>query len=237
MRQMGWNVHVLDLSGQRFGSVYHRGDLTIEDVWREQRMCFDFSPPPNDNGEQGRQSSTRAFPTGVVPDQLRPSPVSSSRRKLSGLITFILRVATPTRRFDARYLPPNKVSNDPHITLYPTRRKAKAVSPSKRSASGSSVHSRSLSPNREEDDDALGNVIIPESAIPIDEARQEITEFRQRCMTSVIPCAISGLGKSWFSSPAIGPEIQAAHVVPKSTTISTLWAQAMQYQIPKMSPS
>ncbi|KAK3360590.1 hypothetical protein B0T25DRAFT_441485, partial [Lasiosphaeria hispida] len=92
--------------------------------------------------------------------------------------------------------------------------KAKAVSPSKRSASGSSVRSRSLSPNKEEDN-ALGDIIIPEAAIPIGEARQEITKFRQRFMTSGTSCAISGLGKSWFSSLAIGPAIQAAHIVPQ----------------------
>ncbi|KAK0732978.1 hypothetical protein B0T26DRAFT_669437 [Lasiosphaeria miniovina] len=148
MRQMGWNVHFLDLSGQRFAPC----------IWR---------------------------------------------------------VPTPTRRYDARYLPPDKPPNDPRVAVYPIRRRAKAISPSKRNASGSSVRSRSLSPNKEEDDDALGGIVIPESAIPIDEARQGITKLRQRCMTGGVSCAISGLGKSWFSSPAIGPAIQAAHIVPQ----------------------
>ncbi|KAK3360589.1 non-ribosomal peptide synthetase [Lasiosphaeria hispida] len=47
---MGWNVHFLDLSGKRFGGIYHCGDLTVDDIWRELRLCFAFSPLPDDHG-------------------------------------------------------------------------------------------------------------------------------------------------------------------------------------------
>ncbi|KAK1827726.1 hypothetical protein QBC39DRAFT_419140 [Podospora conica] len=287
MRLMGWNVHFLDQTGQRFAGVYQHQHpdardtwaLTVDDVWRELRLCFSFAAPPAlpapgpgpapdtpaavsaapeppathhtawrpcllplpDPSADAPGPAPAAALIDLEPDgssvvqDLRPLPAPSADGVDSYHVVFhaparcqepglhrptapcLWHVPTPTRRYEARYLPPNKPSNDPRVAVYPTRRTAKAVSPSKRSASGSVSRSRSLSPNKPENDDEqnLGGILIPDPAVPLDEARQEIDKFRSRCLTGGAACAITGLGKSWCASPAIGPAIQAAHIVPQ----------------------
>lgn len=285
MRQMGWNVHFLDVTGQRFAGVYQHphtdardttGVLMVDDVWRELRLCFSFDTPPalpepEPEPELSSDTAAAASPVPEPPTTWRPcllpdpptdapgpvpaailieldpddSDAVQNRHVLpappaDGIDSYhvvfhaparcrdpgplrshrptapcLWHVPTPSRKHDARYLPPNKPSSDPRVAVYPTRRTAKAVSPRKRSASGSASRSRSLSPNKNDDDQTLDGILIPEPAIALDVARQEISKFRTRCMTGGAVCAVTGLGRSWCASPAIGPAIQAAHIVPQ----------------------
>ncbi|CZR49552.1 uncharacterized protein FPRO_15911 [Fusarium proliferatum ET1] len=87
--------------------------------------------------------------------------------------------------------------------------KARSVSPSKRSASGSA------SPTKEVDDD-FETVVTPASLeIDLDEARKVTNDFRSSCLNRATPCAVSGEGESWCPGPPIGPGIQACHIVPQ----------------------
>lgn len=278
MRQMGWNVHFLDATGQRFAGVYQhqhpdaRDTWALTDAWRELRLCFSFDTPPAlPEPEPSFDTAAAASPVPGPPNTWRPcllpdpptdapGPVPAAilidldpdasdtvpNRQLlpappaDGIDSYhvvfhaparcrdpgplcshrptapcLWHVPTPSRRHDARYLAPNKPSSDPRVAVYPTRRTAKAVSPRKRSASGSASRSRSLSPNKNDDDQTLDGILIPEPAIALDVARQEISKFRTRCMTGGAVCAVTGLGRSWCASPAIGPAIQAAHIVPQ----------------------
>ncbi|KAK1749900.1 hypothetical protein QBC47DRAFT_129278 [Echria macrotheca] len=250
MRQMGWNIHFLDSTGQRFAGVYNHGDLTVGDIWRELQLCFVLPPPPPSDSESWEPALLLECTDDTPAGMAGPGPIELGQNSstLSSLVLrmpakeevdsyhyiyhsspscigpawadhleapCVRRVATPSRRSDPRYLPPNRTSTDQRIAVYPTRRRAKAVSPSKRSASGSPVASRSRSPTKEDEDDLFDNLMFPECAISVDEARQEIAKFRQRCMTGGDCCAISGLGRSWCKNPPIGPAIQAAHIVPQ----------------------
>ncbi|CVL07240.1 uncharacterized protein FMAN_15347 [Fusarium mangiferae] len=117
----------------------------------------------------------------------------------------------PSRRRDPRYLPPNKTPSDPKLSVMPLRKKLKArsVSPSKRSASGST------SPTKEVDDE-FENVVAPASLeIDLDEARKVTNEFRSSCLNRATSCAVSGEGESWCPGPPIGPGIQACHIIPQ----------------------
>ena len=205
MRQMGWNIHFLDATGQRFAGVYQRGELSTADVWRELQLCFDFSDAPENDGpwqpallsdtlhDDGPQLGA---PHLIHLDQ-NVQPLATPA--LDGLDSYhviyhgparcqvtvaghhqltapcIWPVPTPTRRRDPRYLSPYKAPDDPRGAV---------------------------------------SIPIPESAIPVDEARQEIAKFRERCMTGAVACVLTGLGKSWFGNPAIGPAMQVAHIVP-----------------------
>uniref|UniRef100_A0A4E9EJU9 HNH nuclease domain-containing protein n=1 Tax=Gibberella zeae TaxID=5518 RepID=A0A4E9EJU9_GIBZA len=106
----------------------------------------------------------------------------------------------PSRCPNPRYLPPNKTPSDPKLAVMPLRKKLKArsVSPSKRSVSGST------SPTKEEVDDEFENVVAPASMeIDLDEARRVTNEFRSSCLNRATFC------------PAIGPGIQACHIIPQ----------------------
>ncbi|KAF5547491.1 hypothetical protein FNAPI_8520 [Fusarium napiforme] len=120
-------------------------------------------------------------------------------------------LSSPSRRHDQRYLPPNKTPSDPKLAVMPLRKKLKArsVSPSKRSASGST------SPSKEVDDE-FENVVAPASMkIDLDEARKVTNEFRSSCLNRATSCAVSGEGESWCPGPPIGPCIQACHIIPQ----------------------
>ncbi|KAJ4246863.1 hypothetical protein NW762_013415 [Fusarium torreyae] len=117
----------------------------------------------------------------------------------------------PVRRRDRRYLPPNKTPSDPRLILMPLRRKLKArsQSPPKRSASGST------SPTKEVPDE-FDSMLAPASInIDLDEAKRVTNDFRSSCLNRAIACAVSGEGESWCPGPAIGPGVQACHIVPQ----------------------
>ncbi|KAF5592022.1 uncharacterized protein FSUBG_10326 [Fusarium subglutinans] len=87
--------------------------------------------------------------------------------------------------------------------------KARSVSPSKQSASGS------ISPTTELDEE-FENVVAPASLeIDLDEARKVANEFRSSCLSRAISCAFSGEGESWCPGPPVGPGIQACHIIPQ----------------------
>ncbi|KPM34371.1 hypothetical protein AK830_g12205 [Neonectria ditissima] len=124
-------------------------------------------------------------------------------------------ISQPLRRRDPRYLSPKATSLDPRFAAMPVRRKVKArsgsQSPPKRPAS-------SLSPTRrdEQDDDDMAKMVAPLS-MNIDEkaARVIMDNFRSSLLLTASCCAISGLGDSWVVSPAIGPALQACHIIPQ----------------------
>ncbi|RSL43497.1 hypothetical protein CEP54_015059 [Fusarium duplospermum] len=109
--------------------------------------------------------------------------------------------------------PPKKPSVDPRITRFPLRRtvQPRRASP-KRSASASTSPSRQ-DPNDEEDMDAM--VAPPEMAIAADQARQTIASFRSNCLVAGKQCAVTARGRSWCSTPAVGPSLQACHIIPQ----------------------
>lgn len=114
----------------------------------------------------------------------------------------------PPRRYDPRYLPIGKASDDPFIKTVPIRGK-------KRQRTASSSPSRSVSPTKggEEigDDDGF-----PETIIPKEEATQIISEFRQNVISAGNSrCAVTGKGSAWWAGDCIGPGVQAAHIVPQ----------------------
>ncbi|POR32471.1 Uncharacterized protein TPAR_07325 [Tolypocladium paradoxum] len=124
----------------------------------------------------------------------------------------------PVRRRDPRYLPPKRPSSDPRFSRMPLRRTFKArtgsQSPPKRSASGS-VSPRKDSSNDANDEDVTSMVTPPTMNIAVDFATKTIAAFRSSCLVSANRCAVSGKGESWCISPAIGPALQACHIVPQ----------------------
>ncbi|PTB34924.1 hypothetical protein M441DRAFT_32381 [Trichoderma asperellum CBS 433.97] len=131
-------------------------------------------------------------------------------------------IPLPTRRRDPRYLPPKMSSTDPRITSLPLRKRAavqrSSRSPSKRSASGS------VSPDKNSEsgqlpvheEESLANMVAPpEMEIAPDFGRQTIAKFRSSLLTFARRCAVSGKGRTWCYSPAIGPAVQACHIVPQ----------------------
>lgn len=130
-------------------------------------------------------------------------------------------IPKPVRRVEPRYLPPKKPSADPRFAAYPLRKTARARkgsrSPSKRSASGSvspSKDSEIGQPSIEEDD--LPNMVTPpQENIQAERAKHVIARFRDSCLAAARQCAVSGMGRSWYANPTIGPALQACHIVPQ----------------------
>ncbi|KND92899.1 hypothetical protein TOPH_02407 [Tolypocladium ophioglossoides CBS 100239] len=131
-------------------------------------------------------------------------------------------IRRPIRRKNARYLPPKKPSPDPRFARLPLRKTMVArrgsQSPPKRSASGSVSPNKSSElsqqhPNEEED---IANMVVPPNMdILTDLARQTITGFRSSCLVAARQCAVTGKGRSWCISPAVGPALQACHIIPQ----------------------
>lgn len=130
-------------------------------------------------------------------------------------------ISKPVRRVDPRYLPPKKPSSDPRFATFPLRKTARgrkgSQSPSKRSASGS------VSPNKGsesgqplvEEDDLPDMVTPPQENIQAEHAKRVIARFRDSCLASARQCAVSGMGRSWYANPTIGPALHACHIVPQ----------------------
>ncbi|TWU70678.1 hypothetical protein ED733_001774 [Metarhizium rileyi] len=128
----------------------------------------------------------------------------------------------PSLRQDGRYLPPNKGSKDPSFTQLPYRKTIRprgSPSPSKRSASGS------VSPTKDNSggsqvvtgDDDVASLITPPLMMDmsVEDARQTMATFRTSCLVESNRCAVSGKGRGWCASPAVGPGVQACHIVPQ----------------------
>lgn len=48
-----------------------------------------------------------------------------------------------------------------------------------------------------------------------EDAHQIMAAFRTSCLVESDRCAVSGKGRGWYSSPAVGPGVQACHIVPQ----------------------
>ncbi|QUC19071.1 uncharacterized protein UV8b_03312 [Ustilaginoidea virens] len=128
----------------------------------------------------------------------------------------------PSLRQDSRYLPPNKGSRDPNFAQLPYRKTIRprgSSSPSKRSASGS------VSPTKDDtassrafaSDDDTTSLAIPYilTGMSAEVVRKTILNFRTSCLVESNTCAVSGKGRGWCANPAIGPGVQACHIVPQ----------------------
>lgn len=113
----------------------------------------------------------------------------------------------PSRRYDPRYLMPNKGSSDSKIA----GKMLKACSP-KRSRSGFYSPTRDLDDNDIEGIDMLApkNLEINEEA-----AKRTQDNFRHNCLLRGNSCAVSHQGESWCLAASVGPGIQACHIVPQ----------------------
>ncbi|KAF4979687.1 hypothetical protein FZEAL_4146 [Fusarium zealandicum] len=124
-------------------------------------------------------------------------------------------IRRPVRRPEPRYLAPKKPSPDPRIARIPLRRNARTRTDSqspKRPASGSA------SPTRDgpQDEQVVSAMVAPPNMnVNPEHARKTISQFRAACLVGAGRCAVSGKGKSWCISPAIGPALQACHIVPQ----------------------
>lgn len=117
-------------------------------------------------------------------------------------------------------MPPKMSSTDPRITSLPYRKRAavrrSSRSPSKRSASGSvSPDKYSESGQLHEEESLVDMVAPPDMEIAPDFGRQTIAKFRSSLLTFARRCAVSGKGRTWCYSPAIGPAVQACHIIPQ----------------------
>ncbi|KAF2967492.1 hypothetical protein GQX73_g6123 [Xylaria multiplex] len=118
----------------------------------------------------------------------------------------------PVRRYDPRYLPPNKKPSDPTIGKVLFRRQLTAYSLGKRGQSGRNSPNTQVSDD--EDDMELESMLAPaDMNIDREAARNIQTVFRSGCVDNQLPCAVSGQGRSWWGG--IGPAIHACHIVPR----------------------
>ncbi|KAI0113729.1 hypothetical protein GGR51DRAFT_556879 [Nemania sp. FL0031] len=98
----------------------------------------------------------------------------------------------PTRRYDPRYLMPNKWSSD--------------------STTAGKILLRRLDENDVEGIDMLA----PKNLEVNREAAKRIqTSFRHNCLLRGTSCAVSRQGESWCLATSVGPGIQACHIVPQ----------------------
>ncbi|KAM0293638.1 hypothetical protein ACHAPM_011604 [Fusarium culmorum] len=123
-------------------------------------------------------------------------------------------IARPTRCPEPRYLPPKKPSSDPRIAIMPFRRTLRARTSSqspKRRASGSA------SPTKQQEEEDVASIVAPPNMDEINHeyARQIMTQFRSSCLVMASRCAVSGKGRSWCMTPAVGPGLQACHIIPQ----------------------
>ncbi|KAM3504911.1 hypothetical protein MY10362_003287 [Beauveria mimosiformis] len=125
------------------------------------------------------------------------------------------RISQPVRRMEPRYLPPRKASSDPRFATYPLRKTIsgrKSASPSKRSASGS-MPPRQDAETDQADEDLASMVAPPECNISDERAKTTMANFRSSCLILANHCAVTGMGRSWYNNPTIGPALQACHIV------------------------
>lgn len=66
------------------------------------------------------------------------------------------------------------------------------------------------------EEESLADIVAPpDMNIAPDFGRQTIAKFRSSLLTTARQCAVSGKGRTWCYSPAIGPAVQACHIVPQ----------------------
>ncbi|KAK7428365.1 hypothetical protein QQZ08_005122 [Neonectria magnoliae] len=201
MRTAGWNVRLF--VGQRpslFAGVFQNpgSDLvTFRDVINE--LCLCFEAPWTDTGASwdgvafGLMSPSAAT-LEFVTEQSFDQPVPS---------------LAPTAIKRPTVVKYQVICGDAHAAQIKAR--SGSQSPPKRLAS-------SLSPTRrdDQDDDDMAKMVAPLS-MNIDEkaAKVIMDNFRSSLLLTTSCCAISGLGDSWVVSPAIGPALQACHIIPQ----------------------
>ncbi|RTE71303.1 hypothetical protein BHE90_014284 [Fusarium euwallaceae] len=125
-------------------------------------------------------------------------------------------VPQPVRRHERRYLPPKKPSPDPRYAIMPLRKtlkgKSRSASPPKHTMSGSVSPARDGAADADEED-ITGMVAPPNMTLALDYARSTAAKFRSSCLQASNVCAVSGKGQSWYFTPAVGPALQACHIV------------------------
>ncbi|KAG5807126.1 hypothetical protein H9Q74_000381 [Fusarium xylarioides] len=123
-------------------------------------------------------------------------------------------IPRPKRRHDPRYLPPKKASEDVRVAKMPFRKRSK---PRTGSQSPKREHSGSVSPDKDgEETQHVSDMIVPVTEdINRTYAQKVMDSFRSSVMVSAKRCAVTGKGQSWCISPAIGPSLQACHIVPQ----------------------
>ncbi|KAI0183904.1 hypothetical protein EV127DRAFT_464741 [Xylaria flabelliformis] len=116
----------------------------------------------------------------------------------------------PTRRYDPRYLAPNRSSSDPRVKG--KIRRTRLASAPKRPRSGSNSPTKVADDN---DTEVTGMIIPRDLLIDETEAKRTRDGFREGCLVRGTCCAVSGQGETWFFTPSVGPGIDACHIVPQ----------------------
>ncbi|EFY88206.1 hypothetical protein MAC_05679 [Metarhizium acridum CQMa 102] len=207
-RAHGWNIHFL-AGIDHFAGLFHppgSGTLRYRHIIDKLRLCFEL---PHSSSAPEPSDPWKGIAFGHV-GFVNAGP---------GCATHI---PYPSLRQDSRYLPPNKGSKDPNFTQLPYRKTIRprgSPSPSKRSASGS------VSPTKDNcggsqavtGDDDVTSLITPPMMMDmsVEDARQTMATFRTSCLVESNRCAVSGKGRGWCASPAVGPGVQACHIVPQ----------------------
>ncbi|KAF5668730.1 hypothetical protein FDENT_11738 [Fusarium denticulatum] len=153
----------------------------------------------------------RSSPERSVPHPPRPLYRTPYSSVTASCATHIPRLQ---RRHDPCYLPPKKASEDARVAKMPLRKRAK---PRTGSQSPKREHSGSASPDKDgEETQPVSDMIIPVTEdINRTYAQKVMDSFRSSVMVSAKRCAMTGKGQSWCVSPAIGPSLQACHIVPQ----------------------
>lgn len=76
--------------------------------------------------------------------------------------------------------------------------------------------SGSSSPTKENEFQDISELYTPpKMEILPEDARKTAESFRRNCLINADSCAVSGEGRSWCISPAVGPALQACHIIPQ----------------------
>ncbi|KAJ8126326.1 hypothetical protein O1611_g7312 [Lasiodiplodia mahajangana] len=114
----------------------------------------------------------------------------------------------PRPRRDPRYSELDKWFSHANVAMLPTRQTAKDASPTKGTRSGFSTPSQdSLDTN-----DAESTVRPP--TIDLNKFREKQQSFRADCLNQATCCAVTGGGALWCQGLAIGPGVEACHIIP-----------------------
>ncbi|KAI0106375.1 hypothetical protein GGR51DRAFT_517454 [Nemania sp. FL0031] len=123
-------------------------------------------------------------------------------------------LSDPPRRYDHRYIPLTEAkSYDPKLSFMPLQPLRKELK----------THSRSKPlglPKQLFMDDAdeirFVDMLAPlDSKIDIDEAKRVESIFRSSCLNRGSCCIVSGEGNPWCPGVAIGPGVEACHIIPQ----------------------
>ncbi|KAH7184508.1 hypothetical protein DER44DRAFT_803105 [Fusarium oxysporum] len=242
MRSYGWNTHFVATSRAfHFAGVYQPHDnafLTFRDIKEDSwnGIAFGLDKRNRSNSDLAIFVKEEELDT-VVPSL--PSPDAQERAVVryhvvrhgqcnlpegsshlyhipysSGTASCATHIPRPERRHDPRYLPPKKSSEDTRVAKMLFRRRAK---PRTGSQSPKREHSGSVSPDKDgEETQHISDMIVPVTEdINRTYAQKIMDSFRSSVMVSAKRCAVTGKGQSWCISPAIGPSLQACHIVPQ----------------------